>query len=113
LTNQTVHALLRLCTLPASAKVLDVACGPGYLAEAVARAQPDAAVTALDFSANMLDLARARLRSLRNVSFVEGDAEALPFSDGQFDAIFCNFGVLHLGTEAAGGVLASLTRLFP
>jgi SAM-dependent methyltransferase len=71
--------------------VLDVACGPGYLAAAAARR--GARVVGVDFAEAML---RAARRSVPAVAFELGDAEALPFGTGRFDAVLMNFGLLHL-----------------
>jgi len=72
-------------------RTLDVASGPGYAAAAAAaRGAP---VAALDFSSAMVELARSQNPEME---FREGDAEALPFPDGSFDAVVMNFGMLHL-----------------
>jgi SAM-dependent methyltransferase len=68
-----------------------VACGPGYVSEAAAAR--GATPVGLDVAAAMLE--RARLRC-PGATFVEGDAQALPFADASFDAVTMNFGVLHL-----------------
>jgi len=64
-------------------RILDVATGTGMVARALARR--GAEVTALDQSAAMLDVARAR--NDRGVTFVQGEAEHLPFQDASFDAL--------------------------
>lgn len=70
--------------------VLEVAFGTGHLAaEALARG---ATVVGIDVAPAMVALARQRVPG---ASFQEGDAEALPFKDGQFDAVICCFGLLH------------------
>ncbi|HEU4778952.1 MAG TPA: methyltransferase domain-containing protein [Steroidobacteraceae bacterium] len=70
--------------------LLDVACGPGSVTSlAAARG---AAAVGLDFSPSMIAEARRRHPSL---SFQEGDAEALPFTDQSFDAVIINFGIHH------------------
>ena len=72
------------------ARVLDVACGPGF---ATAAAQSRGAqATGVDFAENMLAEAR-RVNPGPDYRF--GDAENLPFADGTFDAVLCNFGILH------------------
>jgi SAM-dependent methyltransferase len=76
--------------------VLDVACGPGYVAEAVRAAA--AAPLGLDFSPAMVQRAHARNCEIR---FVCGDAQALPFGPGSFDAVVMNFGLLHLARPEA------------
>lgn len=78
-------------------RVLDACCGTGDLAIACARA--GGTVTGLDFSPRML--ARAREKS-DAVTWVEGDALALPFPDGSFDAATVGFGVRNLDDLAGG-----------
>jgi demethylmenaquinone methyltransferase / 2-methoxy-6-polyprenyl-1,4-benzoquinol methylase len=72
-------------------KALDSCCGTGDLAIAAAEAGGD--VTGLDFSRPMLDRAR---RKAPEIEWVEGDALALPFADGSFDAATVGFGVRNL-----------------
>jgi demethylmenaquinone methyltransferase/2-methoxy-6-polyprenyl-1,4-benzoquinol methylase len=72
-------------------QVLDVATGTGALAARVARdLGGGAAVTGVDFCAPLLDIARGRHPDL---SFVHGDALALPFPDAGFDAATIAFGI--------------------
>jgi demethylmenaquinone methyltransferase / 2-methoxy-6-polyprenyl-1,4-benzoquinol methylase len=72
-------------------RVLDACCGTGDLA--VAATEAGGNVTGLDFSERMLDHAR---RKSDAVEWVQGDALALPFSDGSFDAATVGFGVRNL-----------------
>ena len=84
--------------------VLDACCGTGDLALACARA--GGRVTGLDFSERMLERARAKSSA---IEWVQGDALALPFEDGSFDAATVGFGVRNL-EDLAGG-LAELRRV--
>ncbi len=91
LTSQAVRPLLDALNLGTTSKLLDVASGPGYVAEeATARG---CSVIGLDFSANMVKKARAVHPGLE---FRIGDAQSLPFEDETFDAVSMNFGILHL-----------------
>ena len=76
---------------------LDVAGGTGDVAFRVARAGgPLTAVTVLDINADMLEVGRARAAKSgldAQVSFVEANAEDLPFADAQFDAYTVAFGI--------------------
>jgi SAM-dependent methyltransferase len=74
-------------------RFLDVGCGAGQLALVAARA--GAQVTGCDISTNWLERARQRaaLEGL-NVRFEEGDAEALPYTDGHFDVVASLIGAM-------------------
>src|SRR6059058_2771335 len=69
-------------------RVLDVATGTGLVAQRLVR-RYGCTVVGLDQSDPMLDVARARVARdpalARRVSLVVGEAERLPFSDGEFD----------------------------
>jgi len=96
LTAQTAEPLLDAARVAAATAVLDVATGPGFVAAAAAGR--GANVTGLDFSPAMLALARANAPA---IAFREGDAQALPFDAGAFDAVVMNFGMLHLARPDA------------
>jgi demethylmenaquinone methyltransferase / 2-methoxy-6-polyprenyl-1,4-benzoquinol methylase len=85
-------------------RVLDACCGTGDLAIAAARA--GGRVTGVDFSERMLERAREKAPELE---WVQGDALALPFPDGSFDAATVGFGVRNLDDLEAG--LAELRRV--
>ena len=91
ITRQAIGPVLDTLSEIAGHRVLDVCCGTGDLAAAaLARG---ASVIGIDFAATMVEIAR---RKVRGASFACGDAEALPFSDGAFDAAVCAFGIWHL-----------------
>ena len=97
LTMQTAPAMLDAVGLARHERLLDVACGPGFIAAAAAGRGAD--VVGLDFASAMVAEARARYPAL---TFREGDAEALPFEDASFDAVLMNFGMLHLARPDMG-----------
>ena len=72
-------------------RVLDACCGTGDLA--IAAAVAGGRVTGIDFSEPMLERAR---RKAPDIEWVAGDALALPFADGSFDAATVGFGVRNL-----------------
>jgi demethylmenaquinone methyltransferase / 2-methoxy-6-polyprenyl-1,4-benzoquinol methylase len=85
-------------------RVLDVCCGTGDLALASAEAGGD--VVGLDFSEAMLTRARTKSDA---VEWMCGDATALPFSDGEFDAVTVGFGIRNLEDMERG--LAEIARV--
>jgi SAM-dependent methyltransferase len=111
ITALTFDAMLDAAAVGAGTRLLDVGCGPGELAAAAAAR--GAIATGLDVAPAMVELASGRHPEL---TFVEGNAEALPFEDRTFDAVTSNFVLLHLGRpeEAAAEwvrVLAPAGRL--
>ena len=75
LTSQAIEALLDAARVRKGTKLLDVACGPGYVSA----------------------LAVKRGAIVLGIDFREGDAAQLPSASGLFDAVAMNFGILHLG----------------
>jgi SAM-dependent methyltransferase len=87
----TAEQLVDSADLHAGMRVLDVATGSGNAAIAAARL--GCAVEGVDYVPELLE--RGRLRAAAegyDIKFVEGDAEALPYADGQFDAVTTIFG---------------------
>jgi demethylmenaquinone methyltransferase/2-methoxy-6-polyprenyl-1,4-benzoquinol methylase len=81
---------------------LDVACGTGDLALALA-ATGVARVVGLDFCRPMLEIARSKAEADgRSLAFVEGDALRLPFDDGTFDIVTIAFGLRNLSAVEEG-----------
>jgi demethylmenaquinone methyltransferase/2-methoxy-6-polyprenyl-1,4-benzoquinol methylase len=81
-------ATVRALNVHAGDRVLDIAAGTGTSSAAIART--GARVTALDFSAGMVAVGRTKHP---DITFVEGNAEALPFDDASFDAVTISFGL--------------------
>ena len=90
-TSEFVERLLDAARVGQGTRLLDIACGPGYVSGAAAtrRAEP----VGLDVAEAMIERARARHPGL---SFMTGDAQQLPLEDASFDAATMNFGILHL-----------------
>jgi ubiquinone/menaquinone biosynthesis C-methylase UbiE len=87
------EALVQAADLSAGARVLDVATGSGNAAIAAARCL--CTVTGIDYVPELLDRARERAAAERlPITFAEGDAEALAFPDGSFDAVFSVVGAM-------------------
>jgi demethylmenaquinone methyltransferase / 2-methoxy-6-polyprenyl-1,4-benzoquinol methylase len=90
----------RMTQLKAGGSALDVACGSGKLTALLARiAGPDGRVVGLDFSTQMLEVARHDHPAMK---FWEGDALNLPFEDASFDASTIAFGLRNLADPVRG-----------
>ena len=70
-------------------KLLEVPVGTGVLTMPVYNDLPDAEITCLDYSEDMMAAAKRRAAGagLKNVSFVQGDVGALPFADESLDVV--------------------------
>lgn len=84
------EAMLRLARVQPSDRVLEVACGPGFVA--LLFAERARQVVGLDLTEALLDQARQRQRErgLHNLQFVQGDAEHLPFPESTFTIVACH-----------------------
>ena len=84
--------------LPQGGKCLDVGCGSGALAIAVAKRNPKASVVGIDrwgkeyasFSKTLCER-NAKAEKVKNTSFQQGDAKHLDFPDDSFDAVTSNY----------------------
>ncbi len=84
-------------------RVLEAGCGPGELAERIAR-ELDAEVVAVDISPRMVELARTR-----GVDARVGDVQDLPFHDGEFDCAVAAWMLFHVPDLDRG--LSELARV--
>ncbi len=93
-------------------RVLDLGSGPGTITVGLARAVgPDGEVVGVDLSKDEVERGRrlADYHSITNVRFEQADATALPFGDGEFDAVFTSALLTWLPRPAEG--LAELFRV--
>ncbi|WP_455221147.1 class I SAM-dependent methyltransferase [Kaarinaea lacus] len=90
ITRKAVQLLLTAADVKTGTRVLDVACGPGYVAGYAA--EQGAIATGVDFAPGMVAEAS---KNFPNAEFQPGDAEALVFDDNTFDVVICAFGLLH------------------
>lgn len=99
--------VVRLARPQPGQRALDLCCGTGDLALALARR--GARVAALDFSEPMLETADKKLRAPRNqqhaplpAHLVRGDAQRIPFSDNSFDIVTVGYGLRNLANWESG-----------
>jgi ubiquinone/menaquinone biosynthesis C-methylase UbiE len=95
--------------------VLDVGCGsadiPLALVRDAERRGNPLEITALDRSAQMLEIARRRTHAHPRLHFVVASGEALPFEAGTFDVVTCNLALHHFEPEAAHALLKEMRRV--
>src|ERR1700693_2427669 len=98
--EQRVARLVSAAALREAERVLDIATGPGYIAEAFAKNSRE--VVGMDLTEAMLAIARARTEEhgVKNISFSSGDAQNLPFDEGQFDVVVCRLALHHVQPPA-------------
>ena len=78
-------------------KILEIGCGPGALSGALHRWYPNAEITALDRDSEFIRFAKEH-ESV--ITFMEGDATALPFEDNSFDVVISNTVSEHVETSS-------------
>lgn len=85
-------------------RILDVATGTGNVALSIATSEPEARITGIDFSENMLEQAmhKARQARLDNINFKAVEMPELAFDDHGFDAASCGFGIFFLDDMTSG-----------
>jgi ubiquinone/menaquinone biosynthesis C-methylase UbiE len=81
-------------------RLLETAAGTGRVTRALARALPETAeIVATDLNQGMVDFGVAVIQA-PNLTWQQADALALPFDDGTFDAVACQFGVMFFPDKA-------------
>lgn len=97
-TAEEHRMALEMLSIAPGARMLDVACGPGnFTRDFAAAVGGDGLAVGLDASASMLATAVRETKG-ESIAYVRGDACALPFRDGTFDAVCC-FAALYLIEE--------------
>jgi len=87
--------IARRAAASAPARVLELAAGTGIVTRRLRDLLPPATqLVATDLNPPMLDVARGKFAAAEAVRFQPADAMELPFPDGSFDAIVCQFGVM-------------------
>ncbi len=97
--------LIRMAAAKPGERALDVCCGTGDIAFALARS--GAEVTGFDFSEPMLNVARQRAAAMpqgawRMPRFTRGDAQSLPYPDASFDIVTVGYGLRNLPSWERG-----------
>lgn len=92
--------------LNSEAKILDLCTGTGDVAGILKKEHPDAQITGVDFSENMLKIAKTKHPE---ITFLEADCTQLPFENEQFDLCVISFGLRNI--ENIPKALAEIYRV--
>src|SRR5438876_8553981 len=108
LTTPAAARLVKWANVRAGQNVLDVGCGTGVVA--ITAARTGARVHGVDLTPELLDRARENASIAKfEIDFREGDAEALSFDDGRFDAVLSQFG--HMFAPRPSVAIAEMLRV--
>jgi demethylmenaquinone methyltransferase/2-methoxy-6-polyprenyl-1,4-benzoquinol methylase len=108
------HQAVQALSLGSDSRVLDLATGTADLAILEATTHPGCRVVGVDPSGRMLEIGRGKVERAglsERVTLEVGDAQALPFETGSFDATSIAFGIRNVPDRAkALGEMARVTR---
>ena len=91
--------------------ILDVCCGTGDLTVMLSKKDSSNEVIGLDFSQNMLSVAKERMskNEIKDVELIQGNAMDLPFEDNRFDCAVISFGLRNVADYSK--VISEMTRV--
>lgn len=89
--GRLIDAFVALSRLPSGSRVVDLGCGSGVFTDVLQRR--GYRCCGVDLSPKLIEIARAKFR---DIEFVEGDVEQLPFADASFDGVLLSGLVHHL-----------------
>jgi len=117
MSRQIIEGIAGFISLPEDGSCLDVGCGSGALAIAIAKRNPEAQVTGIDrwgkeyasFSKQLCE-SNALAEGVSNVSFCQGDATHLDFLDETFDAVASNYVYHNIPSKDRQAILLETLR---
>jgi len=117
MSKQIIDGIAEYVDLPEGGKCLDVGCGSGALAIAVAKRNPKAQVTGIDrwgkeyasFNKPLCE-SNAQAEGVENVIFRQGDATKLAFADETFDAVASNYVYHNIPSKDRQAILLETLR---
>jgi demethylmenaquinone methyltransferase/2-methoxy-6-polyprenyl-1,4-benzoquinol methylase len=96
--------VVKLAQIQSGDRALDLCCGTGDITFALAQRGADA--TGLDFSPQMLEVAAQRFArsksKIKNLKFIQGDAQQLPFPENSFNVVTVGYGLRNLTSWERG-----------
>lgn len=104
------RAAIKDIEIPDGYRILDLACGTGDFTIELARRWPNARITGLDLTPEMINIARKKLSAIQNVTYLTGDAQDLSMLGAkEYSLIACAFGFRNFPDKAK--VLSECRRL--
>jgi ubiquinone/menaquinone biosynthesis C-methylase UbiE len=89
--------------VPEDGSLLEVACGTGIVTRRLRdRLSPSVRIVATDLNEAMINFAAPKFRPDENIEWKPADALDLPFDDGSFDAVVCQFGLMFFPDKQRG-----------
>lgn len=79
-------------------KVIDLGCGTGTIAEAIKKRFPNAQITCLDFSSNMIEMAKIKLEQFTDVNYIIADLYLYQFAE-KYDVVISSLALHHMITN--------------
>ncbi|WP_227380434.1 class I SAM-dependent methyltransferase [Haladaptatus halobius] len=106
---EKIDRLVQATTASPDTRMLEVATGPGHVAFRFADVCDE--VVGIDLTKAPLEIAREKKqkRETKNIEFMQGDAEEIPFPDDSFDIVVCRLALHHV--ENPGRVFQEITRV--
>ena len=82
--------------LPPNPAILDIGCGTGDMLRIFSSLRRDAVLTGIDFSPNMLKLAKENCRDINDLRLLQGNALSLPLEDESVDGVSLSFALRNM-----------------
>ena len=79
-------------------KILDLGCGPGNITKKVLERYPQAEITCLDLSENMIEIAKEKLSEYKTIKYIVGDFTKTDITE-KYDAIISSLALHHIPTD--------------
>lgn len=89
------YSVIHRLPLQASNSILDVGCGTGEAARYLTNHSFQGRLVGVDPSPEMIRLAQAKMKEVKNVEFLQAEAESLPFENDSFDVVVSTFSMHH------------------
>ena len=94
------HNAIKILNPKSGEKILDIGCGTGSTSQSLSKfVGENGLITGIDISEPILSFAKNQLenRNIKNIDFIQEDAQTFNLSNFNYDAIFSRFGIMFFG----------------